>query len=378
MVNKETILELNEIAEEISVSIYMPTNKSEPEASQDSIRFKNLLKNLRNQLSEKGLNEKETEELLSKAESLLGQSEFWRYNDKGLAIFITDEFFKFYRLPFEMEERILIDNHFLVTPLIRMMTLEGTFCILSVSQKNVRLLKCTSESVEQIEITDAPTNLEEFRKFDVYQKSVQQHSGENRGGAIFHGHGGGDDSTKVVEEYLRTIENEVTSVMRKRQDPLILAGVDNAVAHYRKANHYHRLMDEAIIENPDLLSDEELKSKAWEHIQSYFLKDMYDDLERLGNASETDKYSGELQEIIEGAYFGKVDTLFIPVGKAEWGNYKADENSFNMVEAENGGYQRDLLNAAAIYTLKKGGNVYSLDKSEVPSSSGMAAIFRYA
>lgn len=164
----------------------------------------------------------------------------------------------------------------------------------------------------------------------------------------------------------------------KKEDPLILAGVDKAVAHYRKGNHYHRLMDEAIIENPDLLSNKELKDKGWELIQSYFLKGMYDDLERLGNASETDRYSGDLHEIIEASYFGKVDTLFIPTGKAVWGNYKAEENQFSMMDSENGGYKRDLLNAAAIYTLKKGGNVYSLKETEVPATSGLAAIFRYA
>lgn len=378
MINRDTILELNEIAGKISISIYMSTNRSEPEAGQDSLRFKNILKDLRNELSEKGVDDKNIDELLSEADSLLNESEFWRYNDEGLALFITEDFFRYYRLPFKTDERILIDNHFLVTPLIRMMTLEGFFCILSVSQKNVRLLKCTSETVEEIELEEAPSNMEEFRKFDVYQKSVQQHSGENRGGAIFHGHGGGDDDTKVVEEYLRNIENEVTSILRKKEDPLILAGVDKAVAHYRKGNHYHRLMDEAIIENPDLLNNKELKDKGWELIQSYFLKGMYDDLERLGNASETDRYSGDLHEIIEASYFGKVDTLFIPTGKAVWGNYKAEENQFSMMDSENGGYKRDLLNAAAIYTLKKGGNVYSLKETEVPATSGLAAIFRYA
>lgn len=92
MINRDTILELNEIAGKISISIYMSTNRSEPEAGQDSLRFKNILKDLRNELSEKGVDDNNIDELLSEADSLLNESEFWRYNDEGLALFITEDF----------------------------------------------------------------------------------------------------------------------------------------------------------------------------------------------------------------------------------------------------------------------------------------------
>lgn len=375
MITRTTISELQKRAEPVSVSIYIPTHKSEPDTQQDPIRYKNQLKTVENKLIEMEVEENTKESILDKAQSLLDDTMFWRHNDEGLAVFITDEFIEYYKVPISFEERILVDDCFLITPLIRMITLEGTYCVLALSQKKVRLLKCTRSKVEEIELENAPKSMEEFRQFDVYQKSVQHHSGQGKGTPIFHGHGGGDDNNKVVMEYLKTIENEVTAEMRKRNDPLILAGVENAIAHYRKVNHYSRLMDESITTNPDPVNNETLKDEGWSHIKAYFLKGMYDDLEKLGDLSGSDKISRDLNEILDGAYYGKVDSLFISNTSEKWGAFKPNGTD----DADNGTMEKntDLLNLAALYTLNKGGDVFSLNEEDDHLQSEVAAIYRY-
>lgn len=378
MITRETILDLNKKAEDVSISIYIPTHKSEPEAGQDSIRFKNALSEIEQSLKSKDMRLKDIDALLEEPRKLLDSLEFWKHADHGLAVFITQDYFETVRLPYQVSERYLIDDHFLITPLIRMITHEGTFQVLALSQKNLRLLKCTRHSVEEIELEDIPKSMEEFQQYDVYQKSIQHHSGQGKGNAIFHGHGGGEDERSVLEEYLKTVENAVTASLRKQNDPLILIGVESVVAHYRKVNHYHRVLDNAVIKNPDPLKNKELGSLSWEVIEIHFLSEMNTSLEALKNVSGNAKVSSDLKEIVQSAHFGKVEALFLEAeSTTTWGVFNPDQNVFDQFGiASNTG--QDLVNLMAIKTLEQGGKVYSLQKEHLPIETNVAAIYRFA
>lgn len=379
MITQDTILSLVGKAQDPSVSIYLPTHVKGEEVQQDPIRFKNLLKKAEQELQKHEVKPEKIETLLEEPRKLLDQPLFWQHGDKGLAVFVTEDTFEYYRVPLNFKEQVMVEDHFLITPLLPMTTLDGTYCILALSQKKMRLLKCTRDSVEPIIMEDAPTSLEDFQRFDVYEDHLQHHSGQ--GGskqAIFHGQGGAEDTdTQELINYLKTVENEVTSILKKRNDPLVLAGVNQAVAEYRKVNHYSRLMDEAVTMNPDPLSDEELNKKGWKVIKSYFLQGMYSDMERFADLTGSDKQSDNLSQVVEASYYGKVDALFVPIGEQSWGWFDADRDTVHhSAEQQNG--EHDLINMAAIKTLSQGGNVYALEKKDMPKEKSIAAIFRYA
>ena len=379
MITKETILDLAQEENDLCISIYLPTHKAGEDVQQDPIRFKNLLVEAEKELEDRGMKARKIESILEGPRKLLDQPSFWRHNNNGLAVFITDDDFNYYRTPYSFADKVMVDNHFLITPLIPMITLEGTFCILTLSQKNIRFLRCTRNDVKSIDMGETPTSMEEFLKFDVHQPNLQHHAGQ--GGtrnAIFHGHGGAKDTdTKEVENYLKTVENHVTSFLKKTNDPLVLAGVDEANDIYKKVNHYNRLLDQSVSGNPDPKSNKEIKNEAWEVIKSYFLQDMFNDIERFGDLADSDKRSDNLTKIVEAANYGKIDSLFIPIGEYSWGWFDQDHNTVHH-SAEPQNRDHDLINMAAIKTLTQGGDVYALDKEHMPNDSAIAAIFRYS
>ncbi|HKK44496.1 MAG TPA: hypothetical protein VJ964_03175 [Balneolaceae bacterium] len=376
MITRDDILKLAKTERDVCISLYLPTHKKGEEVQQDPIRLKNLLNKAQKQLKDHEVNNNRIEKLLKEPRKLLEKPLFWQHNDKGLALFVSEEDFNYYRIPHTFKERVMVDDHFLITPLIPMISLEGTFCILALSQKNIRLLKCTRNNVEQIELDEAPTNIEEFKKYEVYEKNITS-SGSGGAASMFHGWGDGSVETDYVENYLKTVENEVTSILRKRNDPLILAGIDEAVAIYRNVNHYSRLMEEPVPGNPDPKADQEIKNEGWKVIQSYFLQDMYDDLKRFGDLSGSEKQSDNLTKIVEAAYYGKVDSLFVPVGEHSWGWFDQERDVVHHSKEQKNG-EHDLINLAAIKTLTQSGNVYALEREEMPNQAAIAAIFRYA
>lgn len=378
MITRDNILNLAKQQHDVCISIFLPTHKVGEEVQQDPIRLKNLISEAESQLKEREVSEKRIERILKEPRQLLDQPMFWQHNDKGLALFISGENFDYYRIPYRFDKQVMVSDHFLITPLIPMITLEGTFCTLALSQKNIRLLKCTRDSVEPVALSEAPTSLKEFLKYDVNEQHLQHHSGQGEGLAIFHGQGGTRDTdTQEIINYLKTVENEVTSIMKKRNDPLILAGVKRAIAEYRKVNHYSRLIDQTIQENPDPLSDKEIGKSSWKIIKSYFLKDMYKDIDRFADLSGSDKQSDNLTQIVEAAYYGKVDSLFVPIGEHSWGWFDQERDVVHHSKQSKNG-EHDLINMAAIKTLTQSGTVYALDRDEMPNQAPIAAIFRYA
>ncbi len=136
-------------------------------------------------------------------------------------------------------------------------------------------------------------------------------------------------------------------------------------------------MDEAITTNPDPLSNEDVNKKGWKIIKNHFLKDMYNDMDRFADLTGSDKQSDNLSQVVEASFYGKVDSLFVPIGEQSWGWFDQDRDTVHhSAEQQNG--EHDLINMAAIKTLSQGGNVYALEKDEMPRDSSIAAIFRYA
>src|SRR5215207_478989 len=94
--------ELEKLVEECGwpcVSILLPTHRVGTETQQDPIRLKNLLGEAREDLLANGLRSIEVDQILEPARELLADEVFWRYQSDGLALFLSRNDFRSYRLP---------------------------------------------------------------------------------------------------------------------------------------------------------------------------------------------------------------------------------------------------------------------------------------
>ena len=71
------------------MSIFMPTHFTGPDIRQDPIRLKNILHQAEQKIIESGLYSPKVKEILLKPiMNLIEQEQFWRFQSKGLAIFV--------------------------------------------------------------------------------------------------------------------------------------------------------------------------------------------------------------------------------------------------------------------------------------------------
>ena len=193
LLSKEQIEQLMTApADGLTVSIFMPTHVRGSETQQDPIRLKNLVGQAVERLKERGTQEEDAETFLMPAIQLTKDEAFWQNQSHGLALFLSSEAVNIYRLPIDFEERVMVDERFHIKPLLPLLSGDGTFYILALSQNEVRLFQGTRNTVEPVDLREEiPTSLAEALRFDEPETEQQSIATGGEGGAIYYGTGSG-------------------------------------------------------------------------------------------------------------------------------------------------------------------------------------------
>ncbi len=377
VVRRETIEKLLGQTQELNVTIFLPTHKTGEEAKQDSIRLKNLIQKAKTDLIDLGWKENRVDELFKPVVDKTEENQFWLHQDKGLAIYANENYFDFFKIPVSPKENYYISENFLITPLLELQNHHSSYHILLLSQNETKMFRVEPDETTQIAFESVPTSMEDHLKYHVHERSMQHHSGARGGGAVFHGQGGeADENNKELELFLKHIENKVTKYLKKVNGPLVLAGPEKMVSFYKKANKYFNVLDNYIAGNCDNKSVKELEDESWSIVEAYFREEIDSDIERFNNLKGSELISTDISDVIKSAYFGKVDTLFVPMGYHQYGIFDPDKNQVEISDKMNG-KTIDLINFAAISAIRNGSTLYGLSQEQVPENSGLAAIYRY-
>ena len=385
ILTRDDLKTLYQEREGVCVSIYMPTNPSETETDQGRIQLKNLLAEAEKHLLAAGLRVPDAQELLEPAQKLLWDKLFWRHQNEGLALFLSAETFYHYRLPYHFEAQAVIAGRFHIKPLLPLLADDGQFFILALSQNQVRLLQGTRHSIGEVDVADIPASLAETMVSDGPEKQFQFHtksgpsSGSGRRTAVFHGHGAADKQSRTnIRRYFRQINSGLATWLVNEHAPLVLAGVDNLLPLYKEVNSYPHLVEEVISGNPEMLRADELHQRGWAIVQPLFQQARrqagaeYQQLIRSGS----EKASNDPLQIIQAAFNGRIETLFVALGQRLWGRFDPETGAVELHQ-EKGGGDGDLLNIAVIQTMMNGGAIYAVPLEEMPSQNILAAVYRY-
>lgn len=378
---KKEIQELIDAHGNWCVSLYVPTHRSLPEARQDPIRFKNVLRDAEADLESRGLRSPDIAELLKPAEELLADPLFWRYQSDGLAAFLSRDRFRSYRLPNTFPELTVVSDHFHIKPLLPLLGSEDRFYVLALSQKEVRLIEGTRYGASEVKLDDVAGSLAEILSGYDFEEQLQFHTRAQAAGgaraAVFHGQGGrADDLKPKVTEFLRQIDEGVRDYLKNGKTPLVLAGVESLFPLYRDVNTYSGLQEEGITGNPEALSSEDLRRRAWELLEPQFNRARTVASDRYHARAGTGLASSDLKEVVAAAHDGRVESLFVALGVQIWGRFD-DQNRSVAVNEEPESQDRDLLDLCAVHTFLNQGSVYVVDPKEVPGGNHLAAVFRY-
>ena len=378
---REALKELLDRPPELGASIYMPTN-STGDTVEGPVRLGNMLRSAEKQLIEAGMRPATARRQLEPARALQTDAVFWQRQGAGLAIFLSRNVFKYYRLPYAPLESVEVSERFHITPLVRLFTSAPVFYVLALSQNSVRLLQCTRDSLRMVIPEHVPASLADYLRYDGPERQVAFHGGGStgpggRGTAIFHGQAGGTEREKEdVLRFFKAVDKGLQELLHAEKSPLVIAAVDYLHPLYRQANTYHYLLAEGIKGSPDDMTPKMLQQKGWAVVQPHFeeekskAKHMF--LQRLGSGQTTN----DLSQVVLEASDGHVFKLFVSSDALVWGTFDPEKRVVTMHHKPEPG-DEDLLDLAVRNTLLTGGSVYPVASGEVPGGSMVAAVLRY-
>ena len=194
-----------------------------------------------------------------------------------------------------------------------------------------------------------------------------------------HGQGSPDQDKpqENILQFFYLVEKGLHKYLNGQHAPLLIAGVEYLFPLYKEANNYPHLVEDILpIDNLGVVKPDDLHQKAWPIVEPLYTEEKQAAIEQYRELAGSGKTSTDLKEAVAGAYYGRVDQLFVAVGVQEWGQFDPQENDLQVHEEAQPG-DEDLLNIAAVQTILNGGKVYAVPPDAVPDEARVAAVFRY-
>lgn len=381
--DRAALIDLLDQDPNVAVSLFMPGHADAgAQARQDPIRFRNLLDSAQEQLLALDIRATAVDELLAPARERLDAPEFWQENGAhSLAVFIAPDFFRHFRVPVLLDEKVAVDTSFRVKPLIPALSHARHYYVLALSENHNRLVLVQDRRAAVVEMPGAPSNLNESMKLEDRENSMQMHStGSPQSGnasAMVHGGGSWHDYEKAQQgHYLGEIDAVLVTMLAAQPAPLLLAGVEALVAAYRNSSDYAQVVPGDYLQgNHDDTSPQQFAELSWPIIDRLYNQGGVK-LERMVALAGTPQGATDPATVVQAAAAGRVDTLFVDVNAELYGSFDPNTQSAELHSARSDG-SVDLAELACAFALRSADELVALPRELIPGGTPLAALLRW-
>lgn len=358
------------------ISLYQPTFKRHPENQQNLIRYGNLLKEVEQSLLE-GYSDEEVKPLLDRLQGLVEDHSFWNHRTEGLAILLDQETFEVIDLQQSVESLVVVADSFHVKPLLRQQQSADRYQVLCFSRQHAKLFIGNRYALNELSSSKIPSTITEAlgEELTSEHQTVASYGGTSR--EMHHGHGGKSAEVDIDRDrYFRAIDRAILEHHTFPSSlPLILAALPEHHTPFREISHNSHITDKGIKKDPDSLTPEQLHEAAWEAFEPRYQDRLAAVVEKFSTAQAAQQGSAELPDVARAAAQGRVATLLIEADRNIPGRIDS-EGKLQSSELSNPKID-DQLDDLAEMVIRMKGEVTVLPSEHMPSSTGLAAVYRY-
>jgi hypothetical protein len=359
------------------LSLYEPTHFRQPDRRQDPIRFKNLVKALDESLR-RDYKATETDALLAPFHALEDDRAFWNHGQSGLAIFAAPDLFRIYRLQRSVPERAIVARSFHTKPLLRILQSSDRFHVLGLNRREACLYEGNRDAIAAIDILPGVARMvtnEPPAERDIQDLVV----GSTLGAPTTRQ---GDDATQDVvdhatDAFFRRVDDAVlTHHTRPTGLPLLLAALPQYHHRFRSVSANHMLADAALDTYPPDMLNESLRERAWEAMRPRYRARLAALCNTYAAAKPDGLATDDIAKAGMAAAESRIETLLIEAERMIPGHLDVSTGGVTFGDLDRPDTD-DLLGDLGEQVLRTGGNVVVVPKDDMPSSTGLAATFRF-
>jgi len=349
-----------------SVSIYLPTSPAS-RGDAEQIELKNLGGEAVRQLEQAGAKASDVAAIEEEVADLIDDDEFWRYQARSLALFLTPTTSSTYRLPHNLTSIVEVSDRFHLKPLLRALTFPHTAFVLALAQNSVRLLEIAPElEPAEIQVPNLPSDVASA----VGKSSIRDRAPSGR-------IQGSEGQKTRMRQYARQIDHALRPLLSGLDVPLILAATEPIDSIYRSVNTYPHLLVTSLPGNPETSSDAELTEGARRLLDDLYASELRTIHETYGLLASQRRASADIADVARAATFGLVDTVLVDIDEAVPGSVDEETGAITIDDTD------DAVNYGVVDEIARrvwlnGGKVLAVRRDDIPGNGSVAAILRYA
>ncbi|MEX0953268.1 MAG: hypothetical protein WDZ26_05515 [Nitriliruptoraceae bacterium] len=343
VVDRRLVEELEAATVSPAVSVYVAHEHGEAVDVQVT-RLRSALSTARDLLVESGLSARDAEALLEPGHVLQDQMRVSKGRHASLALFVSASGARALRLPYEVEDDVVVGNEFHVLPLFASAMAHPRFVIAAVSLHATRVFEASAWATSPVEIPDLPAGIDDEEAHDREHLLQRRQARSGPGDASFvHGHGGAKDvEGDLRAQHLRAVAQALHARFGDDDVPVVIAGVREVVHDLQARSPFANVVG-VLPGSPDRRSAGDLRRDALAVMDAAERERVGTAVARLRDNGSAGRVAGLADDIAEAARDGRVDVLLLP----EPGAY-----------ANLHGAEVERVNRAALDTLLGGGGVH--------------------
>ncbi|MFO7545227.1 MAG: hypothetical protein R6W77_06990 [Trueperaceae bacterium] len=363
------------------LSLYQQTHRHHPDNQQDPIRFRNLVKALEESLLQ-AYDKDVAEPLLAPFHALANDRAFWNHALDGLAVLGAKGFFRAYKLQRPVHELHIVADSFHTKPLLRIVQSADRYQVLGLRRHEIKLFEGNRDQLDEVDLAEGvPRTITEALGDELTEPhmTVASYGGVGRGqSAMHHGHGGKAEEVDAdAERFFRAVDRAILEQHSQPSGlPLILASLPEHHALFRRVSRNGNLLEDAIDVHPDDLSLDELGERAWQVVEPAYRARLADLAEEFGSAMPNGLAADDVEQVAKAVVEGRVAKVLVEAERMVPGRVDAATGAI-MSGDEVDPEVDDVLDDVASLASKLGAQVVVVPADQMPSETGIAAIFRY-
>lgn len=377
----ESLKALAQLATPPCLSIYQTTHRCHPDNQQDRIVFRGHVKSLATSL-EQAHAKVDVLALLAPFHALADNDGFWHHTLDGLAVLGCSGVFRVFVLPRILPDMAVVADSFHTQPLRRSLQSVDRYQVLCLSRDKAKLWEGNRDGLVEIELPESVPQTASAALGDQFtepHQTVSSRGGIGQGTSpLVHSSGGKKDEVDLdADRYFRVLDRAIVEHCSKPSGlPLLLVALPEHHHRFRQASHNAALIPEGLEINPDALDPQTLCARAWALMEPQYRAQQHAWAETFLAARAKGLGSDDLNEVAQAAVQGRVSVLLLEEGCLIPGRLHADSGRVAHADLQAPTVD-DVLDDLGDCVQRMGGEVYAMSSSQMPTTSGLAAIFRH-
>jgi hypothetical protein len=355
-----------------SVSIILPVNNKYPHYKEDEEKMKFLLKETEKRLL-RDFPGKKIKPLVKDMYALSEKIDYKKLS-RGLAFYISPYREKIIHLPFDVKEKVIIDNTFEVRDLLFAAKNSFAYAVITISEKEVRVFSGYYHRLSEIKIAEMP--------YAIKDAGGEGHSRTQSFTSFSSVRNSSDEKSHLenqMEKYLREIDRVISKEESLKNIPLVICGTDRIAGHFKSISKNSKHIIGFVHGNFDNASSTEIADKVNPLLMKQIESGQSEMLAKLEEAMNKKKVVSGIKDVWSAAYNKRGRLLVVEKDFSVQAKTARKPDLLITKDVKENDYHfiSDAVDDVIEMVLKYGGDVAFVDNGKLETHSKIALITYY-